>query len=250
MAHRIQAYFGNRVRNRVEHLNAIVRAKHSRRAARSSKRARGVPRNLQLPFVPPENWHEPCDERHLATAATKHPLGYRFVVQSAGPGYRHILSPAEIRDRLAQLPQEFIAPLEVIQLSRMTRKKLSFPCYGMQWGQTIYLYPVEETLVEQFRSPPKPSQIIEAQMYGAQWEQESGGLWKLVWTERALKDFYLNNILIHELGHLLDKRNSNSVDRERYAEWFAVQYGYKPTRVQFGMPREMVRRHHRPIKPR
>ena len=71
-----------------------------------------------------------------------------------------------------------------------------------------------------------------------------------MWTERALKDFYLNNILIHELGHLLDVRNSNSVDRERYAEWFAVEYGYKPTRRQFAVPREVVRRHHRPKQPR
>ncbi len=67
-----------------------------------------------------------------------------------------------------------------------------------------------------------------------------------MWTERAIKDFYLNNILIHELGHLLDDRNSRSVDRERYAEWFAVEYGYKPTRRLFAVPREVVRRHHRP----
>ncbi len=59
MGRRIQAFFGNRVRNRVEHLNAMVRAKRGRSSVRSSKRARGVPRNLQLPFVPPEDWHEP-----------------------------------------------------------------------------------------------------------------------------------------------------------------------------------------------
>ena len=100
----------------------------------------------------------------------------------------------------------------------------------MQWGSTIYLYPVEDSLVERFKTPPKPAQLIEAQMYGGRWEQDGPTSWKLVWTEQALKDFYLNNILIHELGHLLDSRNSRSVDRERYAEWFALQYGYKPTR--------------------
>ncbi len=240
MARRIQAFFGNRVRNRVEHINAMARAKHGRNSVRSSKRARGVPRNLQLPFVPPEDWHEPQDKHR----------GYAVIEQAAGPGYRHVLTEQEIRDRLSQLPAHFVAPLEVVQLSRMTRKKLSFPCYGMQWGPAIYLYPVEESLVEQYKSPPKPAQIIEAKMYGARWESVTTNSWKLIWTERAIKDFYLNNILIHELGHLLDSRNSSSVDRERYAEWFAVQYGYKPTRRQFAVPQPVVRRHDRPRQPR
>jgi hypothetical protein len=70
-------------------------------------------------------------------------------------------------------------------------------------------------------------------------------VWKLVWTEQAVKDFYLNNILIHELGHLLDDRNSRSVDRERYAEWFALEYGYKPThRSRSPVKKLVTRRHH------
>jgi hypothetical protein len=240
MGQRIQAFFGNRIPNRVEHLNAMVRAKNSRRAMRSSKRARGVPRNEQLPFVPPENWHEPQDSHG----------NYRIIVQSPGAGHRHILTPDDIRQRLAQLPAQFVQPLEVVQFSRMTRKKLSFPCYGMQWGSTIYLYPVEESLTERFKSPPKPAQLIEAQMFGGRWEQDGPTSWKLVWTEQALKNFYLNNILIHELGHLLDSRNSRSVDRERYAEWFALQYGYKPTRRVLSGTREVIQRHHKPRQPR
>jgi hypothetical protein len=244
MGQRIQTFFSNRIRNRVEHLNAVVRAKHSRRTARSSKRARGVPRNEQLPFVPPENWHEPREEND------GNDRNYRILVQSPGAGHRHVLTPDEIRQRLADLPRQFVEPLQVVQFSRMTRKKLSFPCYGMQWGTTIYLYPVEESLMERFKSPPKPAQLIEARMYGGQWEQDGPNSWKLTWTEQALKDFYLNNILIHELGHLLDSRNSRSVDRERYAEWFALQYGYKPTRRFSALPREVTLRHHKPRQPR
>jgi hypothetical protein len=236
MGRRIQAFFGNRIRTRVDHLNAMARVDHRRRGARSSKRARGMPRNEQLPFVPPENWHEPRGNHE----------GYRIVVQEPGAGYRHVLTPEEIRGRLAELPAQFVEPLETVQLSRITRKKLSFPCYGMQWGPTIYLYPVEESLIERYKSPPKPSQLIEAKMYGGSWEESGSGSWKLVWTEAALKDFYLNNILIHELGHLLDERNSRSVDRERYAEWFALQYGYKPTRQFIGPRQPVVQRHHKP----
>jgi hypothetical protein len=244
MGQRIQTFVGTRVgnrdRNRVERLNAMVKARHSRRGVRSSKRARGMPRNEQLPFVPPEDWHEPQENRS----------DYRVIVQPAGNGYRHVLTPAEVRERLAELPSRFVQNLEVVQFSRITRKKLSFPCYGMQWGPAIYLYPVEESLVERFKSPPKPAQLIEARMYGGHWEQEPHGFWKLVWTEQALRDFYLNNILIHELGHLLDDRNSRSIDRERFAEWFAVKYGYKPTRRIWSQSAEVIPRHHKPRQPR
>ena len=53
--------------------------------------------------------------------------GYSVVVQPPGAGFRHILSPTEIRARLALLPSRFLDNLEVVQLSRMTRKKQSFP---------------------------------------------------------------------------------------------------------------------------
>ena len=88
----------------------------------------------------------------------------------------------EIRDRLSQLPPSFVAPLEVVQLSRITRKKERFACYGMQWGTTLYLYPVEADRVEVYYDPPKPSQIQEAHMYGGRWIQLAADHWKLVWT--------------------------------------------------------------------
>jgi hypothetical protein len=49
-----------------------------------------------------------------------------------------------------------------------------------------------------------------------------------------------------ELGHLIDERNTGYVDRERYAEWFAVQYGYRSTGGQAarGYRRSVRKRHH------
>jgi hypothetical protein len=140
----------------------------------------------------------------------------------------------------------FLEQLEVIQFSGMTRKKQSFPCYGMQWGNTLYLYPLEESLVEQFDCPPRPNLYNETRMFGGRWEEPSPGNWTLTWSQEAAQDFYLNNILIHELGHLVDDRNTSYIDRERYAEWFAIRYGYRPTggkaaRGYFG---DVRRRHH------
>jgi hypothetical protein len=195
-------------------------ARSGRKFVTLGKRARISSAALRGPYLPPENWHEPDEQ-----------LSGRFsiVVQPAGTGFRHVVTEDEVRRRLAQLPEWMTRPLQIVQLSQMTRKKRRAPCYGMQWGNAIYLYPIEESLVESFVKPPKPAQRIEANMYGARWEHGRTG-WQLVWTEESIRDFYLNNVLIHELGHILDSRNSSHVDRERFAEWFALEVGYRASR--------------------
>ena len=235
MTRRRELNLGGRFPRVAQH-NVMAMAKTARRSGvLANQRVRGMPRNPMLPFVPPEDWHEPTEAN----------AGYRIIVQPPGPGFRHILSPTEIRARLARFPAHFLKNLEVVQLSRMTRKKQSFPCYGMQWGSSLYLYPIEEKLVEHYHSPPTPNQMNEARMYGGTWLHESPDIWKLVWTEESVKDFYLNNILIHELGHLVDTRNTRYLDRERYAEWFALHYGYKTSERLAQTVRTVSRRHHR-----
>jgi hypothetical protein len=169
-------------------------------------------------FSAPESWHEPCRRAKV-----------QYVVQPPGDGYRHAVSADEVRERLARLPKAFTRQLDVVQMSAMTRKRQLFPCYGMQWGSAVYLYPIEDSLVEVYHRPPTPQQRIEAGMYGGEWSQE-GNVWKLSWTDDTIRDFYLNNVLIHEVGHLNDARNTNSRDRERFANWFAIEYGYRATR--------------------
>lgn len=204
-----------------------------RRGMLVNQRVRGIQRDLKLPFMPPEDWHEP-----------RGPLAdYRIVEQEPGKGYRHVLSADDVRKRLSQLPAGFLRSLEVVQLSRMTRKKQGFPCYGIQWGAAIYLYPIEVDLIERHSAPPTPRQLTEARMFGGEWQQVSARHWHLVWTEDALRDFYLNNILIHELGHLVDTRNTRFTDRERYAEWFALEYGYKRSRRPDGTCKSVTPRH-------
>lgn len=231
--HRRELKYGGRFPQPQQHYSVAL-AKARRPGGPASKRVRGMQRNEKLPYIPPEDWHEPSDEHD----------GYQVIVQNPGAGFRHILTPEDIRQRLSLFSDEVLANLEVVQLSRMTRKKASFPCYGMQWGASLYLYPIEENLIEYYHCPPTPNQVNEARMYGGRWSQEARQTWKLEWTESAVRDFYLNNILIHELGHLVDTRNSGYVDRERYAEWFALEYGYRRSRTS-EHAKKVVRRHHR-----
>lgn len=200
-----------------------------------SRRKCGGRKKQRMPFEPPEEWHEPAPSSP----------GYEIHVRSPGEGYRHVVSPEDIRLRLTEVPPRFIDELQHVHLAAMTKKKLTYPCYGMQWGATVYLYPMEEDLVERYYEPPEPWKVTESQMYGGRWE-EGDGEWLLIWTEQTIKDFYLNNILIHELGHLVDNHNQTSDDREAYAEWFAVEYGYRRTqkRRRRNKKKRIRRRHH------
>lgn len=219
--------------------NSSATAKSSHLTRKINPRNHLGVRDMNAPFAPPEDWHEPREELTESD-------DFSIVHQDAGEGYRHILTDSQIRDRLADLPAEMVEPLDVVQLSRMTRKKQSFLCYGMQWGTTIYLYPLEDSLVETFYTPPRPALYNESKMYGGIWRKYSDNVWTLTWSEKAIRDFYLNNILIHELGHLLDDRNSSYQDRERYAEWFAIEHGYRATggRNTRHKTKSVRRRHH------
>ena len=192
----------NRRHTRVTKANVSAVARRAGRRLPTSKRIRVSTAARTSEFLPPEDWHEP---------GIGPSDGFRVIRQSPGPGYDHAVTPDEVRERLEALPGWMLESLEVVQLSRMTRKKQTFPCYGMQWGNSLYLYPIEESLIEEFSKPPKPSVFNEARMFGGRWVHLGGSQWQLHWTESTLRDFYLNNILIHELGHLLDTRNTAGV---------------------------------------
>ncbi len=54
-------------------------------------------------------------------------------------------------------------------------------------------------------------------MFGGCWIQD-GSEWWLTGTERTIHDYYLNNVLIHEIGHINDQRNTRFAGHERNAD--------------------------------
>lgn len=195
-----------------------------RKASLHQHRGRGLATGRA--FDAPERWHEPTQRQPGQPAPH-----LQVIVEPPGGGFLHPVTAEDIRERVLQLPEPFCHSIDVVQLSRMTRKRRLFPCYGMQWGTSVYLYPIEESLQEYYVCEPRPAQRIETEMYGGRWEQ-SGSLWRLSWTQETIRDYYLNNVLIHEIGHVNDQRNTNFRERERFADWFAVEYGYRATREQ------------------
>lgn len=195
-----------------------------RMASAHQHRGRGLA--IGRAFDAPEKWHDPADRSSEAV-----PPSLRVVVESPGAGFIHPVTADDVRERVLQLPEPWCFSIDVVQLSRMTRKRRLFPCYGLQWGTAVYLYPIEESLEEFYVRAPRPAQRIETEMFGGRWVQD-GSLWKLVWTRETIRDYYLNNVLIHEIGHVNDRRNTSFRRREQFADWFAIEYGYRATREQ------------------
>src|SRR5881396_824364 len=85
-------------------------ARSGRKFVTLGKRARISSAALRGPYLPPERWYEPAEE----------PTGhFAVIVQSAGVGYRHIVTADDVRRRLAQLPGWMTRSLQVVQLSQM-----------------------------------------------------------------------------------------------------------------------------------
>lgn len=200
-----------------------VRSRSNGTSPASAHQQRGNGLAQGRPFDAPEIWHDPVNSEESKNDELK------IVAEPAGSGYLHPVSVDDVRERVLQLPQQFQQKLDIVQFSRMTKKRRLFPCYGLQWGTAVYLYPIEASLEELYVRAPRPAQRIETEMYGGRWVQD-GNLWRLIWTETTIRDFYLNNVLIHEIGHINDDRNTGFRKREQFADWFAVEYGYRASR--------------------
>jgi len=80
--------------------NQSVRSHSSQPRPKQARRSSTGQRNSRQPFAPPEDWYETTE------ADT-----YRIVVQDPGPGYRHVVTPAEVRERLTRVPKQFLEQL-------------------------------------------------------------------------------------------------------------------------------------------
>jgi hypothetical protein len=138
----------------------------------------------------------------------------------------------EIRIRLNLVPKDFLQGLKGVIILGGSNKQLKVSwgnlfCFGAYGYQIIFLSPFPKAqLIEYSTSLPAPHIKKEAERAGAIYEFKDG-LWHRIFTEESLKRFYLNDVLMHELGHHVDQHTTTDKKAERYAEWFATEYGYR-----------------------
>jgi len=146
------------------------------------------------------------------------------------------VTEAEVAETLAAVPEHFLSGLRaVFLLGGSRRQELSSGrlfVFGRYGSGCVFLhaFPLAR-MREKWRSLPKPSVRREYERAGATWEQKADG-WVRVFTAESLRAFYLRDVLIHEIGHHIDRFSQK--DRrasESFATWVASEFGYAKSKV-------------------
>ena len=144
------------------------------------------------------------------------------------------VAEADIRAELARVPQIFLRGLNAVILLGGSKKQeianRSLFIFGRYMSNVIFLCPYPKiALCENYKTLPKPSILADYERAGVQFRRSKNG-WEIVFDEASLKKFYLRDVLVHELGHHVDRDtlgNKTQRKREGFAEWFASEYGYR-----------------------
>jgi hypothetical protein len=153
--------------------------------------------------------------------ASEAPLG--VFDRSLSPGFVRPWSIDDVAEVLTTIPGVYLADLAGVFLLGGTsrQRNLKKITYGMYSSGRIFLFALPEVmLVQHWRSMPKPSVVKEYTKFGATVTSAVKGRATLRFDESSLRLFYLYDVLLHEVGHHVD-RTRQSDDAERYAHWFA-----------------------------
>lgn len=179
-------------------------------------------------------WHSAVEQIHRKyqdeiLATDNHPL---VIIEPTHELFVCPLASNEIMDTLSKVPKKFTEDLEAVFVLAGSTKQAkvlkTLYCYGTYWLNCIFLAPFPKAFVKGlYRRQPKPSDLREYVRAGAEIRQTSKGL-LVEFNEISIRNFYLQDVLMHELGHHIDrKENKNRKKAEGFAEWFATEYGYR-----------------------
>ena len=143
------------------------------------------------------------------------------------------VTPEEVRAALSLVPGKFLHDLQAIFLLGGTRKQEKgicgdLFCYGFYWADCVFLHPFPVQMLRSvYRRPPKPSDMLDYVRVGAEITAETDGT-VVQFDRRSLKKLYLQDVLIHEISHHVDRANlGHSKENEAYARWFATEFGFR-----------------------
>lgn len=150
---------------------------------------------------------------------------------SLHPQFIMPITVEDVEKKLDSLPSQFLEGLKGVMLLGGSNKQLktaysNLSCYGAYSDRVIFLAPFpRKQLTISSVNLPAPHLKKDYEKAGAIYFFKNDN-WYRYFSLSALKTFYLNDVLVHELGHHVDRHSQNDRDAEKYAEWFAREYGY------------------------
>lgn len=160
--------------------------------------------------------------------------GMVVVMKPIHPKFILPLTEQCIRATIDSIPAEFTSGLKGVVTLGGSRKQeqvfRSIFAYGKYFNGAIWLHPYPKSfMVTNYKSLPKPHILNDYRRVGAKIEGENKH-WTISFDEESLRQFYLRDVLLHEVGHHVDalsnltKTNKKS---EGYAKWFASEFGFR-----------------------
>lgn len=162
-----------------------------------------------------------------------------FIKDNPSRDFFFPVSVEEIKEFLNKLPKEQTENLTHIWLRKMTKKEYEKEgsvqgCFICGSGiNLIVLYPFPRDMKMKFGNKKPLKKIIKwYSNYEPELIEENGN-WQLVWTEEKIKRYYLEGLLLHEIGHKVDSVyqrywSKNYKERgEKFADNFAYYWGDK-----------------------
>lgn len=141
------------------------------------------------------------------------------------PEFIHAVTVDDIVDLLHRIPAEYLRELPRIVLLGGTNRQASLRfddgVFGHYDATGIFLhaYPRRHLAVE-WRWTVRSESLDEFLRWGATHEPTPLGT-RLRFDASSLRDFYLYDVLLHEIGHHVDRRRQQDDAAERFAHWFS-----------------------------
>lgn len=137
----------------------------------------------------------------------KSPAFPRIIVLPPAPGFIHACTQAQVTERLAKMPSANLEGLRAVVLLSGRRKQVrswysELACYGFYWNDCVFLC-------------AHPYELRER-------------------TVDALRAYYLDDVLVHEVAHHIDRhRSAPDAKKENFANGFVEQQSGRRRRSRY-----------------
>ena len=169
----------------------------------------------------------------------------RYIVDPLPKGYVYPCSVEDIRSKIHEISEKMLRNVSLIHLCNQVKMNPGVDAHICD-GSEIRIYPVPEKLRWNYGpKKPNPAFAQERLEFGAYWQNIDGDWW-LSWDRDSLREYFLNHIFLHEVGHSLDGIHYGTNRGERLAEAFAHKVGENKKVKRKAKKRKMRLRRFRP----
>jgi hypothetical protein len=169
----------------------------------------------------------------------------RIYERPLSPGFLRPYTGEDVARVLASLPQPFLRELKGVFLMGGTGKQARIAWsdlyrYGSYGSATVHLFAFPCRRLERRRKGPCRPHVVQEYLRAGATCATEGNEWVCRFTEESLRLFYLADVLIHEVGHHVDRLHlfrKPAREGEAFAHWFVREHGESVRRLLCGAGR-------------